>query len=89
MKYVRYWHFQRAWYAEVTNTPTPERVYWHNSGTLQDLWNEKYLVEDSAWLTHKEVKKKLKEMYPDHILVKDKPFHYGARWNGYKHGSRY
>lgn len=22
------------------------------------------------------------------LLSKNKPFHYGARWNGYKHGSR-
>lgn len=88
MKYVHYWHFQRAWYAKVNDNPNSERVYWHNSGAVQKHWNEECLIEDSAWLTHGEVKKKLTEMYPEYTLVKDRPFHEGARWNGYKHGSR-
>ena len=88
MKYVHYWHFQRAWYAEINDDPKPERVYWHNSSYGQEGWNKRYLIENSAWLTHGEVRKKLTKMYPDCILVKDKPFHQGARWRGYKHGSR-
>lgn len=89
MEYVHYWHFQKAWYVKVTDNPTPQCIYWHNSGDVQDLWNRRYLIYGSAWLTHREIKKKLRELYPGYILVKDKPFHYGARWNGYKHGSRY
>lgn len=88
MKYVHYWHFYKRWYAEVSDCPNPERVGWHNSGACQEMWNERWLVEGSEWMTHREIKKKLSELYPDCILVKDKPYHSGARWNGYKHGSR-
>lgn len=88
MKYVHYWHFQKSWYAEVNDDPNPERVFWHNSCYVQDVWNEKYLIESSAWLTHGGIKKKLTEMYPECILVKDRPFHQGARWRGFKGGSR-
>jgi hypothetical protein len=88
MKYVHYWHFQKAWYAEVNNDPNQDRVFWHNSGALQENWNEKYLIEGSAWLTHGEIKKKLTAMYPECILVKDRPFHQGSRWHGFKCGSR-
>lgn len=88
MKYVHYWHFYKRWYAEVNDNPNPEKVYWHNSGTCQEMWNERWLIEGSELMTHREIKKKLSELYPDYILVKDKPYHYGARWNGYKHGSR-
>ena len=88
MKYVHYWHFQKAWYAEVNNDPNSERVFWHNSCYVQDGWNEKYLIEGTAWLTHGEIKKKLAEMYPNCVLIKDKPFHQGARWRGFKGGSR-
>lgn len=88
MKYVHYWHFQRAWYAEVTDSHDAERIYWHNSASVQEHWNEKYFIEGSEWLTHCEIKKKLTEMYPEYTLIKDKPFHQGARWRGHKGGSR-
>jgi hypothetical protein len=88
MKYVHYWHFYKRWYAEVNDYPNSERVYWHNDGACQEMWNERWLIEGSEWMTHREIKKKLSEIYPDYILVKDKPYHQGARWNGYKHGSR-
>ena len=87
MLYVHYWHFQKAWYAQINNNPKQERVYWHNSGTLQECWNEEYLVTDSEWLTHGEIKKKLTEMYPDCVLVKDKPYHWGWRRPDGKTGS--
>ena len=88
MRYVHYWHFQKAWYVEVNDDPNPERVFWHNSGMLQESWNEKYLIEGSEWLTHGEIKKKLSEMHPGCVLVKDRPYHQGARWRGFKGGSR-
>ena len=88
MKYIHYWHFYNAWYVEVNDNPRPERVLWHNDRCMQEFWNEKYLIEDSEWLTHGEIKKKLTEMYPEGTLIKDKPFHQGARWRGYKRGSR-
>ena len=88
MSYVHYWHFYKAWYAEVNNDPNPERVFWHNDGYLQEHWNSTCLVEGSEWLTHGEIKKKLAELYPGCTLVKDRPFHQGARWRGYKGGSR-
>ena len=88
MRYVHYWHFYKAWYAEVNDDPNPERVFWHNSGSLQECWNEKYLIKDSEWLTRGEIKKKLAELYPECTLVKDRPFHQGARWRGHKGGSR-
>ena len=88
MKYVHYWHFQKAWYAEVNDDNNTDRVFWHNNASLQKCWNDKYLIKDSEWLTHREIKKKLTEMYPECILVKDKAFHQGARWHGTKGGSR-
>ena len=88
MQYIHYWHFQRAWYSEVTDKTKPQRICWHNSCYVQDHWNKRYLIEGSNGLTHREIKKKLRELYPNYNLVKDKPFHYGARWHGYKHGSR-
>ena len=87
MKYIHYWHFQKAWYAEINDNPEPEKIAWHNSGTIQDYWNEKYLVKDSEWLTHSEIKQKLTEMYPDCQLVKNKPYHYGWRRFDEKTGS--
>lgn len=89
MKYVHYWHFYKCWYVEVSDDPNPERVFWHNDYSLQQNWNRKYLIENSEWLTHREIKEKLMELYPEYTLVKDRPFHQGARWRGYKHGSRY
>lgn len=88
MKYVHYWHFYKRWYAEVNDNPNPEKVYWHNDGACQEMWNERWLIEGSEWMTHREIKKKLSEIYPNYILVKDKPYHQGARWNGYKKGSK-
>lgn len=88
MKYVHYWHFQKAWYADVNANPNPERIGWHDSARIQKHWNEKYLIENSACLTRGEVKKKLFAMYPGCILVKDRPYHQGARWHGFKGGSR-
>ena len=88
MRYAHYWHFYKAWYVEINDNHSPERVFWHNDGSMQEGWNEKYLIEGSEWLTHGEIKKKLAEMHPECILVKDKPFHQGARWRGHKGGSR-
>ena len=88
MKYVHYWHFYRRWYAKINDNPNTEFIGWHNDGACQEMWNELWLVEGSEWMTHREIKKKLAEMYPNYILIKDKPHHQGARWNGYKHGSR-
>jgi hypothetical protein len=88
MTYVHYWHFYKAWYLEVNNNSSPERVFWHNSVSMQEYWNEKYLIEGSEWLTRGEIKKKLTEMYPKCTLIKDRPFHQGARWRGTKGGSR-
>jgi hypothetical protein len=88
MCYVHYWHFYKAWYVEVNDNPSSERVFWHNSGSMQECWNEKYLIEGSEWLTHGEIKKKLTEMYPECTLIKDQPFHQGARWRGHKGGSQ-
>lgn len=88
MTYVHYWHFQKAWYVRFTNCPTPERVYWHNSAVVQDFWNQKYLIAGSECMTEREVRTKLKEANPDFILIKDRPFHEGRRWFGYKTGSR-
>ena len=87
MLYVHYWHFQKAWYAEVNSNPNSERVSWHNSGIIQEHWNENYLIEGSEWLTHGEIKKKLAEMYPNCTLIKDKPYHWGWRRPGGKTGS--
>ena len=87
MKYVHYWHFYRVWYVEINDNPNQERVFWHNSGSTQERWNREYLVEGSEWLTHGEIKKKLAEMYPDCILVKDKPYHCGWRQPDGKTGS--
>lgn len=87
MKYVHYWHAYKRWYAEINDNPNSERVYWHNNDDCQEMWN-KWLIENSELMTHKEIKKKLSEMYPNYILVKDKPYHQGARWKGNKHGSR-
>ena len=89
MKYIHYWHFYKRWYAEVSDDPNPERVFWPNDYSLQQLWNKEYLIENSEWLTHREVKAKLNELYSGYILIKDRPFHQGARQRGYKHGSRY
>lgn len=88
MKYTHFWHFNKNWYAEVTESPETALVYWHNSSAVQDSWNEKYLIEDSTCLTERQVRAKLKELYPDYILIKDKPFHEGRRWRGNKEGSR-
>lgn len=88
MKYVHYWHFQKRWYVKLTDCPTSQRVYWHNSASVQEVWNEEYLIKGSEWMTEKEVRAKLIEMNPDFILIKDKPFHEGRRWNGNKEGSR-
>lgn len=88
MKYIHYWHFYKRWYAEINDNSEPERVFWHNDGSCQEMWNKEWLVEGSEWMTHREIRKKLTEMYPDYILVRNKPFHQGARWNGYKKGSR-
>lgn len=88
MKYVHYWHFQKLWYVELTDCPTPQRVYWHDSASVQEFWNEKYLIKGSECMTEREVKAKLIEMNPDFILVKDKPYHEGRRWFGNKEGSR-
>lgn len=88
MQYVHYWHFQKAWYANITESTNPEAIYWHNSARIQSLWNEKYLIKGSEWMTQREIKTKLMEMYPNCILIKDKPFHEGKRWNRHKHGSR-
>lgn len=88
MKYVHYWHFYRRWYAEINDNPNPDRVFWHNDGDLQEWWNKECLVEGSEWMTHREIKEKLTEMYPEAILIRNKPFHQGARWNGRKEGSR-
>lgn len=88
MLYVHYWHFQRAWYARITESPVAEPIYWHNDKLYQNYWDEEYLVKESKWITHRQVKQKLQELYPNCILVKDKPFHEGRRWSGYKQGSR-
>lgn len=88
MKYVHYWHFYKRWYAEINDDPNPERVFWHNSISAQEYWDRVYLIENTEWTTHREVKAKLQELYPECILIKDRPFHQGARWHGYKHGSR-
>ena len=88
MKYVHYWHFNQRWYALVNDNQNSERVYWHNSADLQDIWNEKYLIPGSECMTKREVKGKLTQMYPGYILVKDRPFHEGRRWYGNKVGSR-
>lgn len=88
MMYVHYWHFQRAWYVRITECSIPERVYWHDSSRVQELWNQHHLIAGSECMTEREVKAKLKESYPDFTLIKDKPFHEGKRWFGYKDGSR-
>jgi len=88
MTYVHYWHFQKAWYVRLTDCSTPERVYWHDSARIQEFWNQHYLIAGSEWMTEREVRTKLKEANPDFIIIKDKPFHEGRRWFGYKDGSR-
>lgn len=88
MKYVHYWHFHKAWYAKLSESKDRKQLYWHNSSAMQDFWNKEYLIEDSTFLTHREIKAKLIEAYPEYTLVKDRPFHEGRRWFGYKQGSR-
>lgn len=39
-------------------------------------------------MTEREVRAKLKEANSDFILIKDKPFHEGRLWFGYKDGAR-
>lgn len=88
MRYLHYWHFQKAWYAKLNDCATPQRVYWHDSAVVQEVWNEKYLVKGSEWMTEREVRSRLTEINPDFLLIKDKPFHEGRRWFGNKKGSR-
>lgn len=88
MIYVHYWHFQKAWYVRLSDCSTPERVYWHDSAVVQEFWNQNYLIAGSEWMTEREVRAKLKEASAEFILIKDKPFHEGRRWFGYKCGSR-
>lgn len=84
MRYLHYWHFNKVWYAKLSDS-NDNKVYWHN---MQELWNEEYLISGSEGLTEKQIRAKLIETYPDFILIKDKPYHEGRRWFGYKDGSR-
>lgn len=89
MKYVHYWHFNKNWYARINDNPKPERICGgrEDNYVIYDCW-EQYFVEGSAFLTRREVKQKLTELYPGLALVKDIPYHEGARWFGNKCGSR-
>lgn len=89
MKYVHFWHFNKQWFAKVNDNPDTERIYPCNesSTTTYDLWKE-YLVSESSFLTQRQIKIKLKELYPEHIIIKDRTYHEGHRWFGNKRGSR-
>lgn len=88
MQYIHYWHFNKNWYAKVNNNPTPERVHGHREDHyIYKCWAP-YFIDGSTFLTHREIKKRLLEIHPECIPVKDIPFHEGRRWFGNKKGSR-
>jgi hypothetical protein len=89
MKFIHYWRFSGQWYAEINDDPKHIRI---PSGDECDYyayaWKQERLIENSIGMTHRQIKKKLTTKYPDHILVKEIAYHEGARWHGYKVGSR-
>lgn len=50
-------------------------------------YREKYYIQGSNWLTHRQIKKMLSERYPGYVLIKEIAWHEGARWFGNKNGS--
>lgn len=89
MKYIHYWHFADQWYMYVNDNPNHERVFSGNeSNSFSYYWIEKFLIQNSMGLTKHQVKEKLKEQYPNGILIKEIAYHEGARWRGNKKGSR-
>ena len=89
MKYLHYWHFAKQWYCFVNETPIHSKI---PSGNEENDYaykcKEEYLVEGSVGLTHHQIKEKLVELYPNCELIKEIAYHEGARWKGYKRGSR-
>ena len=89
MKYIHYWHFANQWYMRIDDDPNHKRVPSGNEFDSRAYrWKEEYLITDSVGLTHRQIKERLTEQYPDYILIKEIAYHEGARWNGNKHGSR-
>jgi hypothetical protein len=89
MKYIYYWHFDNNWYMDISDNPN----HWRPTSANEDtcLWSshyDNYLIEDSVGLTHRQIKEKLTEQYPDYILIKKIAYHEGSRWHGTKGGSR-
>ena len=88
MRYIHYWHFNKKWFVRPTDSPTTRRVYL----TREDNYCGHYdqcLIPGSDGLTERQIRERLVVLFPGSVLVKDKPFHEGSRWFGYKHGSRY
>ena len=89
MRYIHYWHFANQWYMYIDGDPNHGEILSGNECEYYAYyWKEDYLIRDSIGLTHRQIKEKLTEQYPNYILIKEIAYHEGARWNGYKKGSR-
>ena len=89
MKYIHYWHFANRWYMHINDTPDHARIPSGNEACDSEYaWKEEYFIADSVGLTHRQIKEKLAVQYPDHVLIKEIAYHEGARWRGFKGGSR-
>lgn len=89
MKYIHYWHFANQWYMDINNNSNHQRIPSGNEYKARSYsWQEKYLIVESVGLTNRQIREKLVEQYPNHILIKEIAYHEGARWFGNKNGSR-
>jgi hypothetical protein len=88
MRYIHYWHFNKKWFVRQTESPTRQRVYLTHEDNYCGHYDQ-HLIHGSDGLTERQIRERITALFPDGVLVKDKPFHEGNRWFGYKHGSRY
>lgn len=89
MKYIHYWRFNRQWYMKINDSSASYMIPGRNEENIYSyILQEDYLIPDSLDLTHRQIKEKLTAEHPGCVLIKEIAYHEGARWFGYKHGSR-